>query len=169
MSSLTELSNLPNESRAVCTSPSAPAGVSEQSDAAPSAAPVASPALDAAVQFRNEVLATLKKELASAPTVALADEGRPQAAAECAALAQRLRALLSDARVRNAATPVDKLDATLDAVAALLARFDAEAPFALRSPAYDSFSQEVGIATAGIFRAQGKVMDQIKAIKKSFK
>lgn len=163
--SSTALSHLPGESRAVCTEPSAPAGVSEQSDAPDSTTVEAtSPELAQAVQFRNETLANLKKELATAPTVAL-----DSPAEACAALADRLRTLLAEADRRNAAAPVDKLDAALDAVRALVARLAAEAPFAARSAAFDSFSQEVGIATAAIFRAQGKVMDQIKAIKKSLK
>jgi hypothetical protein len=153
----------------VCIAPVAPKGVSEQPDSQQqsSSSPVSSPALDAAMQFRNEVLANLKKELATAPAVSLADDGRADAAAQCSALAVRLSDLLAQARARNASAPVDKLDATLDAVAALIERLRAEAPFATRSPAFDSFSQEVGIATSAIFRAQGKLMDQIKAIKKA--
>jgi hypothetical protein len=118
------------------------------------------------MQFRNEVLANLKKELATAPTVALADDARADAPAQCAALATRLADVLAQARACNAAAPVDKLDATLDAVNALIERLRAEAPFATRSPAFDAFSQENGIATAAIFRAQGKLMDRIKALKK---
>lgn len=145
--------------RPVCTNPIAPAGVPERvanDDAAPPA--VSSPALDAALQFRNTVLANLKSTLASAPATHSADGATRDA------LVGSLRSLVAQARSAAQSTPIADIDAVLADAEAVAERFAAGAPF--ERDALDQFNLDVRRATAALFRAQGKLMDVIKQLKK---
>lgn len=148
--------------RPVCTTPSAPEGVPERvanDDAAPPA--VSSPELDAAMHFRNTILATLKSSLASAPAAHSADD------AVRSALIDALRSSIAEARGAAATVSVGStgdVEAVLVDAEALTARFAAGAPF--ERAALDQFNLDVRRATSAIFRLQGKLMDSIKQIKK---
>jgi hypothetical protein len=159
MSSSTADDNDNHLNRPVCTSPVAPAGVPERvanDDAAPVA--VSSPALDAAMHFRNTVLANLKTSLASAPTSHTADQSARDA------LLATLRDLVAQARTAAQSTPVADIDAVLADAESIAERFGQGAPF--ERAALDQFNLDVRRATSAIFRTQGKLMDVIKQLKK---
>jgi hypothetical protein len=148
--------------RPVCTTPSAPQGVPERVANDDAAAPaVSSPELDAAMHFRNTILATLKTTLASAPASHSADD------AVRSALVDSLRRVIAEARGAARTVSVGNagdIDAVLADVEALTERFVAGAPF--ERAALDQFNLDVRRVTSAIFRLQGKLMDVIKQIKK---